>query len=105
MYSSLKDIESKELIKGFRVRFIHSENVTLAYWDIDEDAVLPEHSHIHEQIAIVTDGEFEFTIEGKSTICKPGGIMIIPSNAVHSGRALTNCKITDIFSPVREDYK
>jgi hypothetical protein len=34
----------------------------------------------------------------------PGSVGIIPPNAVHSGRALTDCKILDVFSPVREDY-
>lgn len=32
-------------------------------------------------------------------------IAIIPSNIPHSAKALTACKVTDIFSPVRKDYK
>ncbi|WP_353779826.1 cupin domain-containing protein [Winogradskyella sp. 3972H.M.0a.05] len=105
MYTRLSNIPQNELIPGFNVRFVHGNNMTTAHWNIDEGALLPEHSHAHEQIAIVTEGKFELTIEGKSTVCESGGVMVIPSNAIHSGRALTDCKIIDIFAPVREDYK
>jgi len=45
------------------------------------------------------------TIGGVTQILEPGVITLIPSNVVHSARALTDCKVVDIFSPVREDYK
>jgi len=32
-------------------------------------------------------------------------IVTIPSNVTHSGRAMTQCKLRDVFCPVREDYK
>ena len=34
-----------------------------------------------------------------------GEVAVIPSGAVHSGRALTQCRFLDVFHPVREDYK
>ncbi len=105
MYYTLTNIERKELLPGFKVRLVHGTHMTTAFWDIQKDAILPEHSHVNEQIAIVTEGKFELTVEGKTTVCEPGGILVIPPNAIHSGRALTSCKITDIFAPVREDYK
>ena len=105
MYHRLSDISYKEPIPGFKVKFVHGEAMTTAFWEIEKGAVLPEHSHIHEQIAIAIEGEFELTIDGKKQICKPGSVTIIPSQIPHSGRALTACEITDIFSPVREDYK
>ena len=105
MYTRLSNITQNELLPGFNVRFVHGDLMTTAHWDIEKDVVLPEHSHIHEQIAIVTEGKFELIIEGKSTVCEPGGVMVIPSNAIHSGRAITDCKIIDIFAPVREEYK
>ena len=94
----------KEMIPGFRARFVHSTRMTVALWDIDEDAVLPEHHHPHEQITQMLEGEFELTVNGVAHHLKPADIFVIPPNAIHEGRALTACKIMDTFSPVRADY-
>lgn len=100
----LKNISAKEIVPGFHVKFIHTENMTFAYWDIEADAVLPEHAHFHEQVANLMEGEFEMTVEGEKQIVKPGSVVVIPSNATHSGKAITHCRIIDVFYPVREDY-
>ena len=84
---------------------VHSERATLVYWDIDPDAILPEHSHPHEQIVNVLEGTFELVMEGASHILGPGDVLVIPGDVPHSGRAHTGCKIIDVFSPVREDYR
>ena len=102
---NLNEIEEREVIKGFRGKFIHSENMTHAYWTIEKGADFPEHAHRHEQIATILEGEFELTVEGETKIIEPGDIVIIPSNIPHRGKALTDCRILDVFSPVREDMK
>lgn len=104
-FIQLSDIQSKELLPGFSVKFIHTEKMTLAYWDIKAGSVLPEHSHPHEQVAAqVISGAFELILEGESKVMKAGDVAVIPSNAVHSGKAITDCQLLDVFSPVREDY-
>ena len=97
-------LEKHLMIPGFRARFIHSEKMTMSYWYIDAGSELPEHSHPHEQISQVIEGKFKLTIDGESMIMTPGITAIIPSNAVHSGEAMTDCQVMDIFVPVREDY-
>ena len=101
----ISKLEPKEIMSGFKGRFIHTENLTLAYWDVDEGSILPLHSHHHEQITQVTQGQFELIIDGKKRLCKEGEIVVIPPHVEHQGVALTDCKIFDIFSPVRDDYK
>lgn len=93
-----------EVVPGMRARFVHSQTMTIAHWQIDAGAVLPRHSHRHEQICNVIEGEFELTIDGITKIMSGGDIAVIPSNATHSGVANTDCKIIDVFQPVREDY-
>ncbi len=100
----LNQITQKEIIPGFKARFVHSQQMTIAYWEIEKGSELPLHSHLHEQIALVTKGSFELTIDGKTKTYKPGKIAVIPPHVEHSGKALTYCEITDVFSPVREDY-
>ena len=105
MIQDISKIEEKEIIKGFKGRFFHTNSFTIAFWEIEEGSVLPEHSHIHEQSTQIIEGKLELVVGGVSTVLEPGMIANIPSNVIHSGKALTNCKVTDVFSPVREDYK
>jgi quercetin dioxygenase-like cupin family protein len=84
---------------------IHTDAMTLAYVDVDEGADLPEHAHVHEQVLNMLEGRFELTVEGNPHILEAGDVFAIPSNAPHSGRALTKCRILDVFHPVREDFR
>ncbi|MFN4146633.1 MAG: cupin domain-containing protein [Runella sp.] len=93
-----------EVFEGFKAQFIHTPNSTLGLWQITKGAVLPVHSHIHEQLTQVVEGQFELTIDGQTKVYHPGDLAIIPSNVVHSGVALTDCLLYDVFTPVREDY-
>ena len=101
----ISKIELKEIIKGYKARFIHTENTTLAFWEIEKDAELPLHSHIHEQTTQVIEGQYQLNVDGVTNICENGFVVVIPSNVVHGGVALTDCKLMDVFSPVRGDYK
>jgi len=104
-WKKLDNIVPREIMPGFFGRMIHSESMSFVYWDIKEGSPLPEHSHMHEQVANMLEGKFLLVIAGESRELSPGDVAIIPSNAVHSGKALTDCKILDVFCPVREDYK
>ncbi len=105
MQKTISEIPERELAKGIRGRYFHTNSTTIGYVDIDKGAILPAHSHIHEQTTQIMEGQLEMTIGGVTQVLKPGIITLIPSNVVHSARALTDCKVVDIFSPVREDYK
>jgi len=79
--------------------------MTVAYWDIEGGAAMPEHSHSHEQIVNLVEGEFELTVGDELRTLSPGTVAIIPPDVPHSGRAVTTCRIMDVFYPVREDYR
>lgn len=98
-------LEPRELIPGHRGRFVHSEHTTHVYWDIVEGATLPEHSHPHEQIVNMLEGTYELTVNGTRHVLSEGEVLVIPGGAKHSGRSHTACRILDVFSPVREEYR
>lgn len=101
----LEQVEQKELLPGVKVRFVHSDSMTVAYWEFEAGAVIPLHDHYHEQIANLTEGEFELTVDGTPILLQPGIVVVIPGGVPHSGKAITASRIIDIFHPVREDYR
>jgi quercetin dioxygenase-like cupin family protein len=104
-FIELGSLATREPVPGFRVVFVHSAHMTLAYWDVEEGATLPEHSHPHEQVANVLEGRFELTVAGETRVLDAGTVAVIPSEVPHSGRAVTRCRLLDAFHPVREDYR
>ena len=99
----IREIKSVEVMPGFKGRIIHGSDFTWVYWEIEKGASLQEHNHVNEQLMHVIEGEFEFTIQGEKNICKKGSTFLIPSNAPHSGKAITDCILMDVFSPKRDD--
>jgi unsaturated pyranuronate lyase len=104
-YLDLNSVEEIEIVPGYFAKFIHSKNMTIAYWNIKAGSALPAHSHLHEQISLVLSGEFELTVDGKPFLMKADHSYSIPANVPHSGKANTDCKIVDTFYPIRDDYK
>ena len=105
MRYDLREMDAKEVMPGFAGKFVHSDNMTLATWEIPAGNELPEHHHPHEQVVYLLEGEFELTLEGEPHLLVPGEVLVIASNRPHSGRAITDCKILDVFQPVREEYR
>jgi len=98
-------LTEKEVIPGYRGRTIHTGTMTFMYWTVEPGAVMPMHSHLHEQIAHVLKGTFELTVNGETQIIEPGKVAVIPPHVVHGGKAITYCELLDVFNPEREDYK
>ncbi|MFI5170838.1 MAG: cupin domain-containing protein [Chitinophagales bacterium] len=104
-FLNIDDLTQREVAPGFFGKFIHSEKITVAYWEVKQGAEIPFHDHVHEMMVNVIEGKLELTIGDKTEIIQFGTVGIIPSNVPHKAKAVTDCKIIDVFYPVREDYK
>jgi unsaturated pyranuronate lyase len=51
------------------------------------------------------EGTYELLVDGQSHVLSAGDVLVIPGDTVHSGGAHTDCRILDVFSPVREEYR
>lgn len=102
---NLSTLPSKEIMPGYHGKLVHGDTISWVFWTVEKDAEVPQHHHHHEQIMHVVEGDFEFTLDGRSDIYRPGDVVVIPSNTPHSGKALTACKLMDVFSPVRDEYR
>lgn len=104
MLINLDDLKELKLFEGIVAKIVNCESMTVAHVSIKAGAVLPEHSHPNEQVVNVTEGELELTVEGEPHLLKPGVVEVLPPNVPHSGRAITDCSVIDVFHPVREDW-
>ena len=104
-FLNTSQIPKRELFPGITAALIHTENLTIAHVQIVKGAVVPEHSHIHEQIINIIEGTFELTVGNETKTVSAGHVGVVPSNIKHSLISVTGGKIIDVFYPVREDLK
>jgi quercetin dioxygenase-like cupin family protein len=104
-FIQVSDIKPKEIVPGFHGRFVHSENITIAYWDIKKGSTIPLHQHINEMIVNVITGSLELTIGSEKRVMESGMAAVIPSNIPHTAKALTDCYVIDVFYPLRKEYQ
>jgi len=105
IFHEVESTPEKEIFPGWLGRMIHGKNMTVSYFRASAGSELPRHSHPHEQISTVLEGELELTIGDETRICRLGDVAVIPSNVAHQARAITDVRVMDTFSPVREDYR
>ncbi|QDU96775.1 cupin domain-containing protein [Lignipirellula cremea] len=82
------------------------EQLMLSYVVFEPGAVVEEHSHPHEQMGLLLEGEMIFIIGGERRTLQPGDMWRIPGGVPHSAIACDNKVVAlDVFHPVREDYR
>jgi quercetin dioxygenase-like cupin family protein len=85
-------------------RIITGANEMIAQVYLKKDALVPEHSHVSEQISYIVEGALKFWVGGEELVLKAGQVLVIPPNVPHKALALEDTLDLDIFSPIRQDW-
>lgn len=101
----LTALPGKHLAAGLTGYYAHGADLTLGLVEIKGGSNLPQHQHPHEQITYILEGQLDMTIDGKLCSLTSGMYYVIPSGVWHGAVAVTDCKVIDVFNPVREDYR
>jgi quercetin dioxygenase-like cupin family protein len=105
-FTTLASLPAKEIFGGtIRGHYAHLDRLTVGEVELKAATVVPLHQHPHEQVTYVLEGRFEFTVGPESTVLGPGMAAIIPGGVMHGGTTLTACRVLDVFSPARDDYR
>ena len=108
--STLKEIDAfKETIGTGRARYLtHTESLMMVVIDFDDGPSAepdPPHSHPHEQVSYVAEGELYFFLDGEKTKLVKGDMYAVPPDVPHTIQLLTrHVRLVDSFTPLREDF-
>lgn len=97
-------MEQEQLNPRLGRKAIHGGNLTVARLELKQNCVVPEHSHVNEQITMIESGALRFTIGGGEQILRAGDVLVIPPHLPHGVVALEDTVAVDVFSPPREDW-
>jgi quercetin dioxygenase-like cupin family protein len=67
--------------------------MTFADYEFTAGSIIHEHFHAEEEVYQVIAGELEMAVDGVTDVVRPGIVAIVPSNARHSVRALTDGRV------------
>ena len=95
--------------EGMQRKIIHTASLMTVLIDFTDgpwENPDPFHSHPHEQISYVADGEILLFCEGeKYQHLKAGDMFAIPSGIGHTIQVLTgSARLIDSFTPVRGEF-
>lgn len=94
-----------EKLPGVRLKtLVFGEKTLMTNLIISKGAIIPPHSHIHEQTGFLKSGCLEFIIDGKRITANPGDSWMIPGNVFHGATAIEDSNVIEVFSPIRDDY-
>ena len=85
-FYSPEDRESKELFNGITTRTFWGDKMLISLVDVPAGAVVPPHSHPHEQTGILLEGELTFHTAESSHVTGPGSVVFAPRGQQHTFR-------------------
>lgn len=105
-YVDKKDCSHHTIFPGVDIYTTCGNSMMLSLVEFAPHAVVEEHSHPHEQMGLMLEGEAEFIVGGESRVIGPGGMWRIPGGVRHKVIAGDRpVRALDVFCPIREDYR
>ncbi len=103
-YFKWNEVELESLKPDLDRQLVVGQDMMLARVLLKKGCVVPEHSHINEQLTYILEGALKFTIEGKELVVNAGEVLCIPPNMPHAAEALEDTVDLDVFNPPRADW-
>ena len=99
-------MEWELVVEGINRKVVHLNGATTVLNKLDPGNEAFPHSHPHEQVSYIMEGQLDFTIDGKTYHLVPGDLLAVPPGSEHYAVATGDkiCLNLDFFTPKREDY-
>ena len=101
-----KECSHHRIFPGVDIYTTCGQQIMLSLVEMEPYAVVEEHSHPHEQMGLMLEGEAEFIVGGESRLVRAGEMWRIPGGVTHKVIAGPKpVKALDVFYPIRDDYR
>jgi quercetin dioxygenase-like cupin family protein len=98
------EVELETLNPLLQRQLVVGHNVMLTRVLLKKGCIVPEHSHVNEQLSYILEGALKFWIDGREIVVHAGEVLTIPPNMPHKAEALEDTVDLDIFHPPRADW-
>lgn len=85
-------------------RVVHMAGMTLVQLTYKQGAVVPLHSHVHEQATTLIAGALKLDVGDQPVVLRPGETLCVPSGVPHMAEALEDSRAMEVFVPARTDW-
>lgn len=103
-----KDTQKERIAPGRDRYLAHTDNLMVVVIDFADgpcEQPDPPHSHPHEQVTYVAEGEVLFFIDGTPHHLRVGDLITVPPDAPHTIQLLADkVRLVDTFNPIRDDF-
>jgi quercetin dioxygenase-like cupin family protein len=103
-YTKWSDVELEHLNPQLDRQMITGENLMIARVLLKKGVVVPEHSHLNEQVTYILEGTLRFWIDGRIIDVHAGEVLCIPAHMPHKAQAIEDTVDLDVFYPPRQDW-
>ena len=101
-----KDCKHFRIFPGVDIYTTTGRNMMLSLVEMEPHSVVEPHSHPHEQMGLMLEGEADFTIGDQQMHITAGQMWRIPGGVLHKVVAGERpVRALDVFNPPREDYQ
>ncbi len=106
VFASLGEMRPLPIWDGVIGRARHGNELTLAVVELDAGSVIPEHSHVQEQVGLLLEGAVSFRVGRDERHLAPGATWCIPSGVPHEVRVgAGGAVVVEAFAPARDDWR
>jgi len=98
--------ETVEVVDGvYLTQMAVGERMSIQHVHMEPGALVPEHSHEHEQVGYITSGSGVFVVDGEEFPVGPGDSYHLPSDEPHSLENTGDEPLDgiDVFGPPRSN--
>jgi len=105
MFEKRSDTQYCPVLAGIeRKTLVYGEQTLMTEFRLRQGAVLPHHSHPHEQTGCLIKGRIRLFIGPEKYEAQGGDSWCIPGGVEHGADILEDSVAVEVFSPVRDDY-